>query len=38
MANDWYVSPVRRGEPHRTETSGQEKKTVDEEQVGQLEP
>jgi len=38
MADDWYVSPVCRGESDWTETSGQEEKTVDEEQVGQLEP
>lgn len=38
LADDRYVSAVRRGQPHRTEAGRQEKKTVDQEQVGELEP
>lgn len=38
LADDRHVSSVRRGQPHRAQAGRQKKETVDEEQVGKLEP
>lgn len=38
VADDRHVSSVRRGQPHRAQAGRQKKETVDQEQVGQLEP